>query len=108
MLRGSITIDKAKLDETLSLFSCVALYIARIMLFIAAGIFGLLAIASGGDARMNDGDPTKMLISLGLALMCAFSAMLVRMFIETIAHNARIRNLRRKHARIRKSTKKAA
>lgn len=108
MFNGSVTVNKIKLDETLSMICCAALYVARILLFIATGIFGLLTIVAGGDGRVDDGDPTTMFISLGLALMCALGARLAGMFMDAIVHGARRRNMRRKHAHMCKNTNKTA
>lgn len=104
---GIVTINKAKLDASLSAISYAGLYLIKILLYIASGLFFLLAIASGGDGRINDGNPITMLTMLGFGVFCGLCAHLMTIFMEMIEHGYRVRRIKRKHARINARAKKA-
>lgn len=100
ILDGTIIINKAKLDRIVSVFTYSALYFARFLLYIAIGIFAFLTIISGGDGKLNKGDPMEMFISFGLTIFCGFCARLVTILMNMVEHGYRVRRIRRKHAYI--------
>ena len=105
---GSVTINKAKADYQLSILSYAGMYFARILLIVAAVIFFVLTAASGGDGRMNDGNPLIMFINLGLFIFCSLCARLVSMLMEMIEHGYRVRRIKRKYAKLDAQAEKAS
>lgn len=85
----AITIDKKKLDETMSAVLYLILCTVRILLLIATGCFLFLTAVSAGDSRING--ETHPFIALGFAIICYLSAKIVGMITVNHLHSTRKR-----------------
>lgn len=99
ILGGAIIINKAKMDKAVSVFSYGALYIARILLLIATGLFLFATIVAAGDSRIDDGNPYTVLVTFSVALLCILCAGLTTIFMKMVLNGYKIRCKKREQVR---------
>ena len=97
--KDSITINRIKLEQTLSCIIYALMYIAKGLLMIGCAVLLMGGIFAAGDGRVSDGDIGLMLMLCGYSLLCGFSAKLIGIFMEMFVVSCRKRNIKRQHSK---------
>ncbi len=83
-MRGMVTIDMKKLDETLTVIVYAGLYIVNKLLLLACMISCIMIAAAGGDGKYSDGNVIATLLFLCAAIICGLAAKFTNIMMNNI------------------------